>query len=168
MCSGCEQGIPSSDPIRIQQWDDQQQAWLRETIRTHGWAIQAVSADPDQWQPPFAYTVGLTRFGHPELIVFGLPGPAAAALLNSLGTRARSGLRIADRALFAPGAIGPRAVRIARLPNPDQVLFTAVSRYGPRVSALQVLFADENGVFPGEQGYLEPEWLQPLPGSFAA
>jgi hypothetical protein len=168
MCSACEQGISDDDPVRIQQWDDQEQAWLRETIRQHGWAIQAVSAEPARRQPPFAYTVGLTRFGHPELVVFGLPESASGALLNTLGIRARSGLRIADGTRFDPGAAAPYALRVSRLPNPEQVLLTAVRRYGPRVTAMQVIVADEHGTFPGEGGYRGAAWLQPLPGSFAA
>jgi hypothetical protein len=168
MCSGCEQGISSADPIRIQQWDDQEQAWLRETIRKHGWAIQAVYADPDQWRPPFAYTVGLTRFGHPELVVFGLHQSAAAVVLNALGTRASAGLRLGDGMLFAAGAVGPTALRMAYLPNPEEVLFTAVGRYGPRVRAMQVIVADESGKFPDEPEYQGAVWLQPPPGTFAA
>jgi len=168
MCSGCEQGISSGDPIRMQQWDDQEQAWLRETIREHGWAIQAVYAEPDQWRPPFAYTVGLTRFGHPELVVFGLHQSEAAAVLNGLGGRARAGLRLVDGMVFAPGAVGQAALRMAHLPNPEDVLFTAVGRYGPRVRALQVIVADSSGKFPGDPGYDGATWLQPAPGTFAA
>jgi len=44
---------------------DQYEAWQRETIRRHGWALQAVLAEDDS--PPFVYTVGLSRFEHPEL-----------------------------------------------------------------------------------------------------
>lgn len=168
MCSACDQGISGDDPIRFQQWDDQEQAWLRETIRRYGWAIQAVGADPARLAPPFAYTVGLTRFGHPELVVFGLSDSAAAAVLNTLGIRAKSGLRIDGGALFAAGAAGPRALRAVPFPHPEEVLFTAVGRYGPRVTATQIVVADENGTFPGEPGYRDPEWLQPPPGSFAA
>lgn len=168
MCSACDQNINIDEPIRYQQWDDQEQAWLRETIREHGWAVQAVGADPERFVPPFAYTVGLTRFGHPELVVFGLAEGAAADLLNALGVRARAGLTVVDGALFAPGAAGPRALRAVYLPYPEEVLFTAVGRYGPRVTALQIVVADENGTFPGEPGFRDPEWLQPAPGSFAA
>ena len=168
MCSACEQGISSSDPIRFQQWDDQEQARLRETIREYGWAIQAVHAVPERRRPPFAYTVGLTRFGHPELVVFGLHQNLAAQLLNALGTRAKAGLRLDDGMLFAAGAAGPTALRMAELPNPEDVLFTAVSRYGPRVRALQVIVADESGKFPDEPEYQGAVWLQPPPGSFAA
>lgn len=169
MCKACDDGIAGlDDPVRIQQWDDQEQAWLRETIREHGWAIQAVEAEPARHQPPFAYTIGLTRYGHAELLVFGLGHREAAQVLNALGRRARSGLPIASGSLFAPGAAGPRALRAAEVPNPGSVLFGAVRRYGPRVSALQILVADDSGTFPGEPGYRDAEWLQPAPGSFAA
>lgn len=168
MCSACDQGITGEDPIRFQQWDDQEQAWLRETIREHGWAVQAVGADPVRLAPPFAYTVGQTRFGLPEIVVFGLADEAAAAVLNTLGSRARSGLRLTDGMVFAAGAACSRALKVVTLPYPEDILFTAVGRYGPRVKALQVIVADENGTFPGEPGYRDPEWLQPPPGSFAA
>lgn len=167
MCSGCEAGI-GGDPVRIQQWSDQEQAWLRETIRLHGWAIQAVYGDAEHRIPPFAYTIGLTRFGHSELVVFGLAQSNAAEVLNGLGRRARSGLKLADGARFAAEAICPRALRLQRHPHPEQVVLGAAARYGPRVTALQVLVADDSGSFPGEPGYSEPAWLQPAPGSFAA
>ena len=175
MCKACDDGIDdgdgisvSDDPVRIQQWDDQEQAWLRETIREHGWAIQAVEAEAGRRQPPFAYTIGLTRFGHAELLVFGLGEREAAQVLNTLGRRARSGIRIDAGSLFAPGAAGPRALRVAEVPNPGSVLLGAVRRYGPRVRAVQIVVADDSGTFPGEPGYRDPEWLQPAPGSVAA
>jgi hypothetical protein len=167
MCSACEAGI-DKDPARIQQWADQEQAWLRETIQAHGWAIQAVSGDVACRVPPFAYTIGLTRFGHSELVVFGLSESQAGQVLNRLGERACSGLALADGNRFAPDAIFAQALRVRRHPDPAHAVLGAVSRYGPRVTALQILVADEQGRFPGEPGYARPSWLQPEPGSFAA
>ena len=168
MDSGRDRGMADSDPSRIQQWDDQQQAWLREAIRLHGWAVQSVAANPARRQPPFAYTIGLTRYGHAELVVFGLDDHDARTVLDRLGHRARSGVQIADGAVFAPDVAGPRALRIVQHPFPAEVLFVAVRRYGPRVTAMQILVADERGTFPGEAGFLDEEWRQPRPGMFAA
>jgi hypothetical protein len=43
-----------------------------------------------------AYTVGLTGFGHPEIVVFGVGQTSAATLLNTLGERVRSGAQLHD------------------------------------------------------------------------
>src|SRR5690349_8979695 len=59
---------------------------IREIIGTRGWCIQVV--EKERWRPGFAYTVGLTRLGQPELVTTGLPHAAAAQLLNSLAHQA--------------------------------------------------------------------------------
>jgi hypothetical protein len=45
-------------------------------IAEHGWAVQGVQRD--RIRPPWAYSVGLTAHGEPELVVTGLrcAGPA--------------------------------------------------------------------------------------------
>lgn len=63
---------------------------VRAKIDEHGWFVQAVGAD--RYHPPFAYTVGLTDYGHAELLVNGLPRQRAHALLNN----------VAHDALYAP------------------------------------------------------------------
>ncbi len=98
-----------SNEIMLQQWLDQEDAWMRDTVRSHGWAIQAVFGT-GRWapsecscgcrhsdegdSPPFAYTVGMFGFGHPELLVFGLPIGTAHRTLNELGERVRHGQRL--------------------------------------------------------------------------
>lgn len=47
-----------------------------------GWAIQGVERERDH--PPWAYTVGLTEYGLPELVATGLRLPRAAELLNGV------------------------------------------------------------------------------------
>ena len=53
---------------------------LREIIDGHGWAIQYVESE----NRPFAYTVGLTDLGLPELLMTGLPPRTSGRLLNSI------------------------------------------------------------------------------------
>jgi hypothetical protein len=53
---------------------------LREIINGHGWAVQYVEGE----DRPFAYTVGLTDLGLPELLITGLPPRTAKRLLNSI------------------------------------------------------------------------------------
>ena len=63
---------------------------LATLVRRHGWAIQGVEAGPRS--APWAYTIGLSEmFGHPELVIAGVEGEVAAAGLNELAERVRSG-----------------------------------------------------------------------------
>jgi len=124
---------------------DQFEAWQRDTIRTHGWALQAVLGDAEG--PPFVYTVGLSGFGHPELIVFAVGHATAARLLNRLGEYVRRGGRL------GPGdtvGLPEGLVSVLELPDPEVWLLGAQRLYripgGPPVAALLVL---------PEEGYAE-------------
>lgn len=54
---------------------------LRDCVERYDWAVQGVDANR-----PWAYTIGLAeRFNHPELVLAGVPWPAAVSTLNALG-----------------------------------------------------------------------------------
>ena len=131
---------------------DQYQTWQRETIRRHGWALQAVLGDEEG--PPFLYTVGLTGFAHPELIVFAVGQATAARLLNRLGEYVRIGGRL------GPGdtvGLPDGVVSILEFPDPEPWLLGADRVYrvpgGPPVEALLVVpeegYAETPGVDEG-------------------
>lgn len=175
---------PINTEVQRQQWLDQEDAWMRETVRRHGWAVQAVLGEgcwgsascqcglPRGGAPPFAYTVGLYGFGHPELLVYGLPDGDACWVLNNLAERVRQGQR------FAPGRVyplddSPRQVHLFAFHDdgPVPVLISAQrfydrSRADP-VPALQCVWNDGRGRFPWEPGYDLPAGLQPLPQSLS-
>jgi hypothetical protein len=161
MCKDCDE-----NPVLVQQWRDQQDAWLRDTVRSHGWAIQYVFAD-DEKSPSLAYTVGLTGFDHPEFVVCGVDQASAAALLNALGERVRAGERMRDGEIVRVGA---GRVMLFDLPNAAEVVLAANGCYGRgRTEPLPVLYAiypDDRGAWPWEPQYDLPSWLQPMPGSF--
>jgi Domain of unknown function (DUF4262) len=121
---------------------DQYEAWQRDTIRHHGWALQPVPGDEDG--PPYVYTVGLSGFGHPELILFATAPAIAAAVLNDLGELVRLG-----RGLAAGERIPLRCgdVHLITFPESADWLFAANDLYrapgGPPVPALLVVPADE-------------------------
>jgi hypothetical protein len=171
MCSRCKLEAVSEepdDPVLVQQWLDQQNAWYRETIRTKGWAIQYVFPAAEQ-SPSLGYTVGLTGFGHPEIAVFGLGQGSAATVLNDLGERVRSGARLRDGEQVQVRGV---PVKLFDLPNPAEVVFTANSLYGRddehSVPALHAIYPDDRGTWPWEPGCQLPFWLQPMPGQFRA
>ena len=117
---------------------DQHDAWQRETIRRYGWALQAVLGDEES--PPFVYTVGLTGFGHPELILFATRQATAAEVLNELGLFVRSGRRL-DPGSQVRLPLG--GVHLLSFPNSENWLFAANDLYRfpgePPVPALLVV-----------------------------
>lgn len=163
----------------LEAWLDQHDAWITQTIRRCGWAIQYVGGDacdrpgcdsaPGEG-PPFAYTTGLFGLGHPELLVLGVDSHTAAALLNALGERIRGGEQLVPGMSITvdgwPHRMVPEVV-----PNAGNVLLEA-NRFYRRppshpVPALQLTYDDDRGRFPWDEGYATPH-LQPRPGSFTA
>lgn len=135
-------------PERFTHQVDQYDAWQRETIRRCGWALQAVSGDDES--PPFVYTVGLTGFHHPELILFATSQATAATVLNDLGELVRGGR------VLGPGERVPLRsgdVHLLTFPESEDWLYAANDLYrapgAAPVPALVVVPADELAVTPG-------------------
>lgn len=164
---------------RTMAWQDQERAWLTETIRKHGWAIQYIGGGScthpdcsggDDEGPPFAYTVGLFGLGHPELLVFSLPPDAACGVLNDFGERVREGENlIPGQELMLEGHHHRFVAEV--VPNPGEIVFCANDFYQRPAEAsvplLQLTYDDGTGVYPWDDGYPAPE-AQPRPGTFAA
>ena len=135
----------------------------RATIDDFGWAVQGV--ERDRIHPPWAYTVGLTGHGEPELVVTGLSLRRASALLHDVAGHVmhaaapRPGEQIALRD-------GP-LIEIVKVAVPSAHLVTAVEMYGPGLRALQVVHADDRGHWPWETGYRGVRGGQPVLGSRA-
>jgi hypothetical protein len=71
---------------------DQHEQKAVDDVQRYGLHIVHVLAEGDL--PPFAYTVGLYRtFGHPEILIYGLPKDGAHRLLNHLADNLRAGKR---------------------------------------------------------------------------
>ena len=112
-------------------------------VRRNGWAVQGVGG-----RQPFAYTVGLSVCGLPELVVTGLPDARAARLLNEV---ARRGLH--DE-LFSGQRVptsGPH-VHVLAVARPHDHLLTATALYGKAVRALQLVWPDDQGRYPWQAG----------------
>lgn len=123
---------------------DQYGAWQRETIRTHGWALQAVLGDEEG--PPYLYTVGLSGFGHPELIVFAVGQATAARLLNRLGEYVRIGGRL------GPGdtvGLPDGLVSVLEFPDPESWMWPVRRLYGGPAQALLIVPEEGYAEHPG-------------------
>jgi Domain of unknown function (DUF4262) len=133
---------------------------MRDLITTFGWAIQGVERFGPH--PPWAYTVGLTAHGRPELVAAGMPIRSAHELLNDVAehllhaTVPRPGAQIPLR--------GGPVIEIVKVAEPSAHLVTAVQIYGPRVRALQLVHADDRGHWPWDTGYRGVRGGQPVLG----
>lgn len=153
MCWQCENPDKTTDE------------YLREVvlppIACHGWAVQAVEGG--RRTAPFAYTVGLTEAGLPELVVTGLAAYRAAALLDA----AAAHWLHADP---PPGHgehlhLETACLEVVELPHPDAHLLVAGRLYGREaVTAQQLVRADACGRWPWERGHRAGRGGQPVLG----
>jgi hypothetical protein len=133
---------------------------VRDLMARSGFMVQGVTGD--RRHSPWAYTVGLTPHGKPELVVTGLPVARAARLLNSVGNH----LLHADPP--RPGEQvqlidGPK-IEIVEVTEPAMLLAIAVALFGPGIRALQVVHADDRGHWPWELGFRGGRGGQPIFG----
>jgi hypothetical protein len=134
---------------------------MAELVRRHGWALQFV--EPDRDRPPYTYTLGLTLYGLPELVVTGLPARRSAELLNGQAARVLvDGAPLPGSRLVLPN--GAQA-EVVELPQPDAHLFVAVDLFGAAaLRARQLVRADDRGRWPWEIGHRAGRGGQPVLG----
>jgi hypothetical protein len=134
--------------------------FMRDLIGTHGWAVQAVQRDGIH--PPWAYTVGLTAAGLPELVATGLPARRAQDLLNDVAAH------VLHASPLVPGEQhaleGGPLIEVVELTEPSAHLFVAVEVYGKGIRAQQIVHADERGHWPWDVGYRGVRGGQPVLG----
>ena len=132
---------------------------LADLMRDRGWMVQAVGGT--RLYAPFAYTVGLTAVGLPELLVTGLKARPACELLNHVAAYT------VQKSVILPGetmGADPWLLEAVHVEVPDAHLLTAVELYGPAVRALQLAWADDRGRWPWEVGHRAGRGGQPLFG----
>jgi hypothetical protein len=150
-----------NDKTRASRIRDQFDAWMRDTIAAHGWALQAVLGDDDAG--PYCYTIGLSGYDrHPELMVVGLGQDEAASLLNQLGEQVRRGTRLeagdVTVRMTPPGSTVPVDLAFTLVdvdPAVSAELLLGANRWyrerdGPPIQALEVLWTGRDVPRPGE------------------
>lgn len=125
---------------------------------------------PARLTVPLCYTTGLTGVGHPELVIVGLPPDVSMFLLNAVAHQVTGHHRDLIPGLPVPDLEWDLMVQ--EIPNPGMILFDANGYYDrpwqASVPALQVIWPDEDGRFPGEPGHDPGVVAQPLPGTYRA
>jgi hypothetical protein len=115
-------------------------------IKKGGWGVIACPEEKDS--PPFAFTIGLfEKFGHPEIILFGMDSRESAKALNFMGARIQDGevfkaLQAYNDVLTSQCMFAPVDVQ------QDYWLGYARWYYKKDFPAIQCVWADTNGRWP--------------------
>ncbi len=135
-------------------------AYVKGLLEEHPWVV--IGVDRDGCRPPYSYTVGLTEYGRPELLITGLAKDRAAKVL----------IAVADTALDAEeltvGARiqlpGKRPGEVVRVAEPSVHLPVATDLFGDRATALQLVYADARGRWPWDKNFRNGRAGQPVLG----
>ena len=134
---------------------------LRRVVDRFGWAVLH-GGGTGPGDPRWSYTVGLSRLGHPEVIVVGLPFEAAETYLNLVGEAVRAGAR------FRPGVVTTALTDadspVVFLEVADTGRLAVAEQFAGSVDALQLVWPDSTGKLPWEEGHRNPPHAQPLLG----
>lgn len=131
--------------VRRDAYDRSCQALIAE----HGWMIQGVFPTEKDPGVEFCYTVGLTVAGLPELVISGLPYETAGILLNIAAERS-----LGDEIKAGDVLDGIASVPFQVIAAPLAEVNMARHLYGfAKVTALQLVWPDDGGAYPGEPGW---------------
>jgi hypothetical protein len=137
---------------------------LQRVIDRFGWAVLHGGGNPGD--PRYSTTVGLTAFGHPEVIVLGLPFEAGEKYLNLVGEAVRGGAR------FTPGvtttALTDETSPVVFLQVDDDPRTSVAEQFHGSIEVLQLVWPDSTGKLPWEEGHRNPPGSQPLLGPLPA
>ena len=102
--------------------------------------------------PAYAYTIGLTSLGFPELVMIGVSAQKAAVTLNSIGEG------FVDKSIkpdhhWQENDIATTPVRLIRIGKKRYQYMNQVLKYYKKYTAMQVVIPDDRWVFPGEDGF---------------
>jgi hypothetical protein len=133
---------------------------INEVIAQDGFWIQAIHGDGPE--TTYAYTVGLDRIGHPELIVTGMGCPSACNLLTVVAHPVvEHGMRWSAGMLLDLGAPIAGLIEVAR---PGWWLAIARELSQSSVSALQIVLSDDELRLPGTPAF-DDCFAQPILGN---
>ena len=131
---------------------DKIESKLRADIQRYGWHV--INVLPDGGHSPHSYSVGLfATFGHPEIVIVGLPGERGAQFINKLGGEIKDGATFEAGCRYGHVIEGYEVmfVRVAPALYP-QNFGRALDYYGTRsFSVVQMVWPDRRGAFPWDK-----------------
>ena len=139
--------------------DEQYSRQIERNIQTYGWTMQYVDGDGSR-NPAFGYTLGLSLYEHPEIIVFD-PDPSWTYLvLKPLAWAVLNGAVFDEGDDLSEFFPPPERAELLRFPDSATHLFTAnqmFRRPGDRpIPALQL-------IWPTRTALIQPTGARPIP-----
>lgn len=133
---------------------------IDQLIEERGHIVQLIQGDEDHL--PFGYTVGLHDAGWPEIVIIGTHPESSQAILNAIVTDLRKReVRPADGMMISGIAEFPLRLQAPKGPTDAWIMVAKMrakqSAAKSEVEVLQLLWPDDNGKFPGQEGCLLPE-----------
>ncbi len=130
--------------------NDGDRTMLANIVRV-GWAVLGIPGDEEG--PGYGFSIGLYRtFGHPEIILIGLPWETTHRFINSIGSAIEAGMRYEAGKQYddvAEGFLSAFALMDVR--HYKAYIGTAGWFYqGWNFPVLQLVWPDRDGVFPWE------------------
>jgi hypothetical protein len=148
MCWSCDHATETrADYLKV----------LRAKVGKKGWTVQYVER-----RTPLAYTVGLSEWSLPELLVTSVSPARASRVLGAVARAAMRGEPPAPgEQTKVPG--GPLA-EFVEVDHPDIHCGWAIEHAGSAVRALQVVWADGRGRWPWSAEFCDGRRRQPVLG----
>ncbi|AXY75987.1 DUF4262 domain-containing protein [Paraflavitalea soli] len=123
--------------------------------------------EPDNYLPGFAYTIGLfKRFGHPEIICFGLKTEILGSLLNEACNRIMNGETLTTNKLYS-GFLGGHQIQFLQVDKEHYQNYVGYAGWFYDQTfdfpLLQLVWPDKQGHFPWDKDF-NADWKfkQPL------
>ena len=122
---------------------------LLDDVAEFGWHCMKVSGDTEH--EPFTYTIGLFQsYGHPELLIYGLPGEVAHSVLTIAANAAAAGkpLSMAKPTEELLEGYSCVFVSVPRAEYAEHVGFARWYYEGDDFPVEQVVWPSKAGLFP--------------------
>ena len=139
---------------------------MRDLVDRYGWALQFVEGD--RVRSPWAYTVGLVRYGLPEFAVTGWEPERAGSLLNDTAHGA-----VCHDERWEPGRqfrlADDTRMEVVELSRPEVHLTTSALLFPEeRLRALQLVWSDGRRRWPWSARFNDRRGGQPVLGPRSA
>lgn len=129
----------------------------KSDIRQYGWSFMFVDADQVRGMESFSYTIGFeTSYGHPEIIIFGLPAEPAHRILSATAAAIKEGETMPLNEPVENIIAGDLKVIFKPLDHLvyDDYLSVAIAAYGTNEFRTQImLWPDKEGRYPFDTDY---------------
>ena len=124
-------------------------------IKDFGWHVVSVGAVEGESGPDWAFSIGLHQsFGHPEIVIFGLPLKTCSQIVNAIGKSIKSGAKYQSKGSYPEILQDPYMCsfrEVLRKHYGDYVGY-ALWFYGDdSFPLLQCFWPDKQGRFPWEE-----------------